>query len=108
MGHATGPCAGKISIDALKIDLADKNTIIWRKKQGYVFICTGSVMDNWDEIRTAFQVARVGTVSGAAEVLGVHHATVIRHIDALEGGWVRSCSSVTRAATPPPRPGRTC
>ncbi|MEM6896180.1 MAG: LysR family transcriptional regulator [Pseudomonadota bacterium] len=42
-------------------------------------------MDNWDEVRTAFQVARLGTVSGAAEVLGVHHATVIRHIDALEG-----------------------
>lgn len=42
-------------------------------------------MDNWDEIRTAFQVARLGTVSGAAEALGVHHATVIRHIDALEG-----------------------
>lgn len=42
-------------------------------------------MDNWDEIRTAFQVARIGTVSGAAEVLGVHHATVIRHIDAMEG-----------------------
>jgi DNA-binding transcriptional LysR family regulator len=41
-------------------------------------------MDNWDEVRTAFHVARVGTVSGAAEVLGVHHATVIRHIDALE------------------------
>ena len=42
-------------------------------------------MDSWDEIRTAYQVARMGTVSGAAEVLGVHHATVIRHIDALEG-----------------------
>lgn len=41
-------------------------------------------MANWDEIKTAYQVARVGTVSGAAEVLGVHHATVIRHIDALE------------------------
>jgi DNA-binding transcriptional LysR family regulator len=41
-------------------------------------------MDNWDEVRTAFQVARMGTVSGAAEVLGVHHATVIRHIDAIE------------------------
>lgn len=41
-------------------------------------------MDNWDEIRTAFEVAQVGTVSGAAEKLGVHHATVIRHIDALE------------------------
>jgi len=39
---------------------------------------------NWDEIRTAYQVARLGTVSGAADVLGVHHATVIRHVDALE------------------------
>jgi DNA-binding transcriptional LysR family regulator len=44
----------------------------------------GATMNNWDEIRTAFQVARIGTVSGAADVLGVHHATVIRHIDALE------------------------
>ena len=42
-------------------------------------------MESWDEIRTAYQVARVGTVSGAAEALGVHHATVIRHVDALEG-----------------------
>ena len=42
-------------------------------------------MEHWDEVRTAYQVARQGTVSGAAEVLGVHHATVIRHIDALEG-----------------------
>ena len=41
-------------------------------------------MTSWDEIRTAFQVARLGTVSGAAEALGVHHATVIRHIDSLE------------------------
>ncbi|MBT8476860.1 MAG: LysR family transcriptional regulator, partial [Alphaproteobacteria bacterium] len=41
-------------------------------------------MENWDEIRTAYHVARLGTVSGAAEALGVHHATVIRHIDALE------------------------
>ena len=42
------------------------------------------MMDNWDEVRTAYQVARMGTVSGAADVLGVHHATVIRHVDALE------------------------
>ncbi|WP_282120826.1 LysR family transcriptional regulator [Ruegeria atlantica] len=41
-------------------------------------------MDNWDEVKTAYQVARMGTVSGAAEILGVHHATVIRHIDAIE------------------------
>jgi DNA-binding transcriptional LysR family regulator len=42
-------------------------------------------MENWDEIKTAYHVARLGTVSGAADALGVHHATVIRHIDALEG-----------------------
>lgn len=41
-------------------------------------------MDNWDELRTAYEVARIGTVSGAAAALGVHHATVIRHVDALE------------------------
>ena len=41
-------------------------------------------MENWNALRTAYQVARLGTVSGAAEVLGVHHATVIRHVDALE------------------------
>jgi DNA-binding transcriptional LysR family regulator len=41
-------------------------------------------ISTWDEIRTAYHVARAGTVSGAAEALGVHHATVIRHIDALE------------------------
>lgn len=41
-------------------------------------------MDHWDEIRTAYHVARAGTVSGAAEEMGIHHATVIRHVDALE------------------------
>jgi len=41
-------------------------------------------MENWDEIRTAYFVAREGTVSRAAEYLGIHHATVIRHIDSLE------------------------
>lgn len=41
-------------------------------------------MDSWDDIRVALAVARQGTVSGAAVALGVHHATVIRRIDALE------------------------
>jgi len=41
-------------------------------------------VNNWDEIRTAYYVAQYGTVSAASKVLGVHHATVIRHIDALE------------------------
>lgn len=38
----------------------------------------------WSEIKTAYQVAKLGTISAAAESLGVHRATVIRHIDALE------------------------
>lgn len=41
-------------------------------------------MKNWNEIKTASHVARLGTVSAAAETLGLHRATVIRHIDALE------------------------
>lgn len=41
-------------------------------------------MDNWNEIRTAAYVARLGTISAAAASLGVHRATVNRHIDALE------------------------
>jgi molybdenum-dependent DNA-binding transcriptional regulator ModE len=41
-------------------------------------------IESWDDIRVALAVARTGTVSGAAAELGVHHATVIRRIDALE------------------------
>ena len=63
-------------------------------------------MDNWDEIKTAYQVARMGTVSGAADVLGVHHATVIRHIDALEGRAGGEALSTARARLHPDRSGR--
>lgn len=41
-------------------------------------------MDHWNELRTALMLARHGTVSAAAKALGVHRATVNRHIDALE------------------------
>jgi len=41
-------------------------------------------MDKWAELRTAYQVARLGTVSAAANALGFHRATVNRHIDVLE------------------------
>ncbi|MEM1402152.1 MAG: LysR family transcriptional regulator [Pseudomonadota bacterium] len=41
-------------------------------------------MDRWDELRTALFVHELGTVSAAADALGVHRATVIRHIDTLE------------------------
>ncbi|PZO64959.1 MAG: LysR family transcriptional regulator [Paracoccus denitrificans] len=38
----------------------------------------------WTEIRTAAHVARFRRVSQAAEVLGMHHSSVIRQIDQLE------------------------
>jgi DNA-binding transcriptional LysR family regulator len=41
-------------------------------------------MDKWDEMRTAYMVAKLGTVSAASDVLGIHRATIIRHIDSLE------------------------
>ena len=41
-------------------------------------------IDSWDDLRIALAVARGGTVSGAADMLGIHHATVIRRIDGLE------------------------
>ena len=41
-------------------------------------------MEKWDEMRTAYMVAKLGTVSAASDVLGIHRATIIRHIDSLE------------------------
>lgn len=40
--------------------------------------------ENWEQIRIAYHVARLGTLSAAAAHLGIHHATVIRQINALE------------------------
>ncbi len=42
-------------------------------------------MDHWTELRTALTLARLGTVKAAAAALGVHRATVNRHVDTLEG-----------------------
>lgn len=41
-------------------------------------------ISDWSDIHFAFQVARLGTLSAAAEALEVHHSTVLRRIDALE------------------------
>lgn len=41
-------------------------------------------MDKWTELRTALFVAKLGTVSAAADALDIHRATVNRHVDALE------------------------
>ncbi|MEM6496744.1 MAG: LysR family transcriptional regulator [Pseudomonadota bacterium] len=42
-------------------------------------------MELWSEMRTAMMVAKLGTVRAAADELGLHRATVSRHIDLLEG-----------------------
>jgi DNA-binding transcriptional LysR family regulator len=42
-------------------------------------------MEHWTELRTALMLARHGTVSAASEALGVHRATVNRHVETLEG-----------------------
>jgi len=62
-----------------------------RRRRGNLQACASTVRfcsikptNLWDELRTAFHVARDGTISAAAETLGVHRATVIRHIDGLE------------------------
>ena len=44
-------------------------------------------MEYWTELRTALMVARLGTISAAAEALGVHRATVNRHVETLEGAF---------------------
>jgi DNA-binding transcriptional LysR family regulator len=41
-------------------------------------------MEYWNELRTAYAVAQVGTVSAAADLLGLHRSTVVRHVATLE------------------------
>ena len=41
-------------------------------------------LNHWTDIHIAYQVARLGTLSAAADHLDVHHSTVLRRIDALE------------------------
>ncbi|MEM0911040.1 MAG: LysR family transcriptional regulator [Pseudomonadota bacterium] len=40
--------------------------------------------NHWSEVKTAWLVAKYGTLSSAADKLNVHRATVLRHIDTLE------------------------
>ena len=40
--------------------------------------------DDWQDVKVAFEVARLGTLTAAAEVLNVHHSTVLRRINSLE------------------------
>ncbi len=41
-------------------------------------------IEQWDDIRIAYTVAKLGTLSAAAEALNIHHSTVLRRISGLE------------------------
>jgi len=58
---------------------------LWYSCYSLLFRAILQIMNEWNEIKTAYEVARLGTVSAAADELGVHRATVLRHVDALEG-----------------------
>lgn len=40
--------------------------------------------NDWQDIKVAFEVARCGTLTAAANSMGVHHSTVLRRINHLE------------------------
>lgn len=44
----------------------------------------GVEMENWTEIKTAYLLGQLGTVSATAEAIGIHRATVIRRVESLE------------------------
>jgi len=54
---------------------------------------------DWDNLRYFLELARAGTLVGAARRLGVDHTTVARRIQALENRWARRCSRARPAAT---------
>ncbi|KZN39270.1 hypothetical protein N480_00145 [Pseudoalteromonas luteoviolacea S2607] len=51
---------------------------------GVCVFATGLKMNKWTEMKTAYRLGKLGTLSATAEDLGIHRSTVMRHIDALE------------------------
>lgn len=47
-------------------------------------MCMNAQIEQWDDIRIAYTVAKLGTLSAAAEALDIHHSTVLRRINGLE------------------------
>ena len=47
-------------------------------------MCMSAQKTDWNDIHVAYQVAKLGTLTAAAEALNVHHSTVLRRINALE------------------------
>lgn len=48
------------------------------------YACAQMRSNNWDNIRYVLAVAQAGGLARAARVLGVNHATVLRHVTAFE------------------------
>ena len=48
---------------------------------------------SWDDLKFVLAVADTGTISAAARLLGVNHATVLRRIANLRKNTVRLCLS---------------
>ncbi len=46
-----------------------------------------NAQDNWDDLRFFLAVARHGSLSAAARILGVNHSTVLRRVAALEAAF---------------------
>lgn len=56
-----------------------------KKKHLYAtLMCMNAQNIDWQAIQTAYQVAQSGTLSAAADALGIHHSTVLRRINSLE------------------------
>ena len=49
-----------------------------------ILMCMSAQIKDWNDIRVAYEVAKRGTLSAAAEALNIHHSTVLRRINALE------------------------
>lgn len=41
-------------------------------------------MKCWNEVRTMLQVAKLGNITAASQALGIHRATVLRHLELIE------------------------
>ncbi len=56
----------------------------WELAKTESYLCMNAKTDNWDDLRVFLAVARAGSLSGAARMLGVNHSTVFRRIGAFE------------------------
>jgi DNA-binding transcriptional LysR family regulator len=63
-------------------------------------------MDRWTEIELFVQVAEQGSLSRAAEALGLSNAAASRHLAALEAAPVGAPGAAQHAAAVPHRRGR--